>query len=219
MKSSIFSIRNVVLGLVLAALALPTAAETWTRYQGQPRGSKLKLEGTSTLHDWSVEGKLIAGFMELESNFPLDPAAKPPADAKLNAKVEVKIPVTSLLSGTQLMDEVMYEAMKQKQYKDIQYRLKQISVKTDAPAGALQFNAVGEFSIAGMLRTNSMVVTIERVDATRLKVKGDTAFKMSDYGIKVRAPLALPLKVGDDVKVAFEWLAAQKAEAAKPAEK
>lgn len=208
-----------MLGLVLMALAISTTAQTWVRYQGQPRGSKLKLEGTSTLHDWTVEGKLIAGFMELETNFPLDPAAKPPADAKLNAKVEVKIPVTSLLSGTQLMDEVMYEAMKQKQYKDILYRLKQISLKKSAPSGALQFDAIGEFSIAGMLRTNAMVVTIERLDAARLKVKGETAFKMTDYGIKVRAPLALPLKVGDEVKIAFEWLAAQKAEAAKPGEK
>jgi polyisoprenoid-binding protein YceI len=214
MKPSFFPIRNVVLGLALIALAIPTPAETWARYQGQPRGSQLKLEGTSTLHDWKVEGKLIAGFMELESNFPLDPAAKPPADAKLNAKVEVKIPVTSLLSGTQLMDEVMYEAMKQKQYRDIQYRLKEISLKKGAPAGAWQFDAVGELSIAGLMRTNSMVVTIERVDAARLKVKGEMAFKMSDYGIKVRAPLALPLKVGDEVKVVFEWMTAQKAEAA-----
>jgi hypothetical protein len=69
-----------------------------------------------------------------------------------------------------------------------------------------------------MLRTNSMVVTIERVDATRLKVKGETALKMADYGIKVRAPLALPLKVGDEVKVAFEWLAAQSPDTAKPGE-
>ena len=213
MNAPFSQIRTALLGLLLLTQILPASAETWIRYQGRP-GSKLKLEGTSTIHDWTVEGKIIGGFLELESNFPLDSSAKPPADAKLNAKVEVDIPVTSLLSGKQLMDEVMYDAMKQKQYPKIQYRLKQISLKPGAKAGPLQFDAVGELTIAGMMRTNSMVVTIERVDPTRLKVKGESPIKMTDFGVKPPAPnLGLGLiKTGDDVKISFEWVTGKKAE-------
>ena len=214
MNAPFFRIRNALLSLWLLALVLPSsAAEIWIRYQGRP-GSKLKLEGTSTIHDWTVEGKIIGGFLELESNFPLESSAKPPADAKLNAKVEVDIPVTSLLSGKQLMDEVMYEAMKQKQYPKIQYRLKQITLKPAVQTGPLQFDAVGELTIAGMARTNSMIVTIERVDPTRLKVKGATAIKMTDFGVKPPAPnIGLGLiKTGDDVKITFEWVTGKKAE-------
>ena len=42
------------------------AAETWARYEAQPTGSKVKVEGTSTLHDWSVESKLIGGYFEFD---------------------------------------------------------------------------------------------------------------------------------------------------------
>ena len=219
MKAPIFQLRNTVATLLLFALAIPASAETWTRYQGRFGGSKVKLEGTSTLHDWTVEGKIIGGFMELESNFPLDPSTKPPANTKLNAKVEVKIPVTSLLSTKQLMDDVMYEALKEKQHKDIQFQLKQITLKPNAPAGLMQFDASGDLSIAGVMRTNSMLVTFERLDPTRLKVKGETSVKMSDFGVKVQAPLGLPLKTGDDVKISFEWVTAQRADPAKTAEK
>lgn len=207
--------RTFLLGLLLVALAIPASAQDLIRYQAKP-GSKLRLEGTSTLHDWTVDGKIIGGSMELESNFPLDSSAKPPANAKLNAKVEVKIPVTSLLSGKQLMDSVMYEALKEKQYKEIQYRLKSIAPKSNA-AGSMQFDATGELTISGMMRTNSMVVTFEKMDSNRVKVKGETTIKMTDFGVKPPAPnigLGL-LKTGDDVKVTFEWITAKKADAAK----
>lgn len=214
MNANIFKMQLSIAGLLLLVSIIPASSQTWTRYQSRP-GSKVKLEGTSTLHDWAVEGKIIGGFMELDSGFPLDPSAKSPPSAKLNAKVEVKIPVTSLLSEKQLMDDVMYEALKEKQHRDILYRLKQISPKANAAAGPSQFDAVGELSIAGVSRTNSMAVTIERLDASRLKVKGATSIKMSDYGVKVQAPLGLPLKTGDDVKITFEWVAAKKTEPAK----
>jgi len=220
MKANHVTLRTILIGLSLVALSLPASAQTWTRYKGKSIGSKVTIDGTSTLHDWTVEGKMVGGIMELDEKFPLDPAAKPAADAKLNAKVEVTIPVTSLLSGKKLMDEVMYEHMKQRQYKTIDYKLKQISLKSGAQAGALQFDTVGDLSVAGMMKPVSMVVTMERVDQNQVKVKGEIKVKMTTWGIKPPSPnIGLGLiKTGDDVTLKFEWLTAKVVDAPKAAE-
>ena len=36
------------------------------RYESQP-GSKMRMDGTSTIHDWHAESQLIGGFLELDA--------------------------------------------------------------------------------------------------------------------------------------------------------
>jgi polyisoprenoid-binding protein YceI len=195
-----------------ASLALATAlvsivrAEAWVKYEAQP-GSKVKIDGTSTIHDWTVESAIIGGFMELEAT----------ADAELKSmkvkpKVEVVIPVRSLKSGKKPMDTVMHNAMKQADYPKIEYRLQELTPKGpgDKPE-TFVYTATGALTVSGVTRTNSMTVNISRIDKKQLKVVGATNVKMTDFGIKPPAPdLALGLiKTGDDVKITFEWLTAQ----------
>lgn len=186
-----------------------SAAET-VRYSPVPNSSKLRLDGTSTIHDWHADTDLIAGFMELEATFP-DASGKS-APSAVKPKIEVKIPVRSLKSsGGKKMDAVMQEHMKFEQHKTIEYRVLELTPKAGA---AGQFDAKGTLTIAGVTKTNTMPVTIERVENTKLKVKGTAAIKMTDFGIKPPAPEILGLsviKTGDDVKLNFEWVTEPKA--------
>jgi hypothetical protein len=81
-------VSSLAAALVLAA-ALTASAEP-VRYQATP-GSKVKLEGTSTIHDWTVEGGIIGGYIEFESDVALD-TAKPTSDTTVTPKVEVTQP-------------------------------------------------------------------------------------------------------------------------------
>lgn len=210
MKSKYTWMKRSLAGWMAVVLAVPLlSAETWMRYQARP-GSKVAIEGTSTIHDWTVEGGIISGFMELESNFPLDAAAEVPESAKLNAKVLVSIPVRSLKSGKELMDDVMRGAMNEEKFKQIQYKLESISLKPRKAGKALEFEANGVLTVSGVSKPNSMLVTIEKVSDTRLKVTGETPLKMTDFGITPPAPkIGLGLiKTGDDVKIRFEWITA-----------
>jgi polyisoprenoid-binding protein YceI len=214
-------LKRSLLATLLALLAVASLqAETLIRYQARP-GSKLRLEGTSTVHDWKVEGGIIGGFMEIESNFPLDPSKASPSSGKVNAKVEVNIPVRSLKSGKPLMDEIMHGAMKENQYPKIEYRLKELTLKPRVQGAPLKFDALGELAVAGMARTNKMEVTMEPIENSRLRVVGQTAIKMTDFGIQPPAPsIGLGLiKTGDDVKIFFEWLTVQRADSAKTGSK
>jgi polyisoprenoid-binding protein YceI len=201
--SSLF--RSTVVAASLLSVSLAATAEDWSRYEAQP-GSKVTIAGTSTVHDWTVEGRLIGGFMEVNKDFSLENAK----DVKVNPKVEAIIPVRSIKSGKKRMDEVMHEAMKEKEHPQIKYRL--IELKPKSGATGAQFDAVGALTVAGVTRTNTMPVTMEKAGDDKLKVTGSTALKMTEFGIKPPAPeIALGLiKTGDDVKINFEWVTAKK---------
>ncbi len=200
--------------LFLAAGAL-YAAESMVRYVAQPE-SNLRIEGTSTLHDWTVEGAIIGGFLEADPKFADDPSVV----SKVKPKVEVTIPVRSLKSDKTAMNNVMYEAMKQKQHPSIKYRLQGMTLreKSGAPHGRYLFDTKGELTVSGVTRTNDMVVAMEKIENNRLKFSGTNAMKMTDFGIKPPSPaVALGLiKTGDDVKVSFEWVTAPGTGDAKP---
>jgi polyisoprenoid-binding protein YceI len=200
---------------ILAALfvfsAVSASAET-LRYAASPRGSKVKIEGTSTVHDWTVESAIIGGAMELESNFPLDPA-QAGGDVKVTPKVQVKIPVSSIKSGKALMDDVMHDAMKIKDFSQIEYTLDEMKAKNpERKAGdPLEFNTKGQLTVAGVKKPIDMVVSMVP-QGDKLKVVGSKNLKMTDFGIKPPAPsLGLGLiKTSDDVKITFEWLTVRK---------
>lgn len=200
-----FSNALICAGALLAAGSVLAADAV--RYTPVPNSSKLRMDGTSTIHDWHADTDIIGGFMELEATF----ADGKSAPATLKPKIEVKIPVRSLKSsGGKRMDAVMQEHMKFEQFKAIEYRVLELTPKAGA---AGQYEARGALTLAGVTKTNMMPVTIERVDG-KLKVTGTTAVKMTDHGIKPPAPeiagISL-IRTGDEVKLKFEWVTEPKA--------
>lgn len=202
-----------------AALALLAGALTAThaetiRYDARP-GSKLKIDGTSTVHDWTVEGGIIGGFMEFDSNYPLDPA-KANSDLKVTPKVEVRIPVRSLKSGKSLMDEIMHDAMRVKDHSQITYVLKEMKLKDpNRKAGSpLEFDTKGDLTVGGKTKSIDMVVSLAPSADGKLKAIGSKTLKMTDFDIAPPSPkVALGfIKTGDEVKITFEWVTAKKEE-------
>ena len=203
------SIRSLLTLAVLVS-GLTLRADT-IRYEARP-GSKVKIEGTSTVHDWTVESGIIAGYIEFDSAAPFDPS-KDSNDFKVTPKVEVSIPVSSLKSGKSLMDDVMHDAMKIKDFKKIEYTLKEMKPKEHKAGEPLQFDTKGDLTVAGVKKEIDMLVTMAPIEGSKLKSTGSTDLKMTDFGIKPPAPsLGLGLiKTADEVKITFEWITAKKA--------
>lgn len=213
-------IKSSVALLLAFALTAGTHAQEMTRFNAVPGKSKVQIDGTSTIHDWIVASQLVGGSIELDSTFPTDPAQQPAA-GKVNAKVDVSIPIRQLKSGKKPMDEVMYEAMNQKTFPKIEYHLTEMVLKEVPAAGApLQFDTKGELTVSGVTNKVTMPVTMVRIDKTQLRFTGSTALKMTSYGIKPPAPkIALGLiTTGDDVKITFDWLTAVPAKPAAAAQ-
>lgn len=205
-------ISNRFTSALLATLfAVALHAET-VRYDARP-GSKVKIDGTSTVHDWTVESGIIAGYIQFEASEPLD-FNKTMSDLKVTPKVEVSIPVSSIKSGKPLMDEVMHDAMKIKDFKKIEYTLKEMKPREHKAGEPLQFDTKGDLTVSGVKKEIDMVVTMEPVEGSKIKTTGTKQLKMTDFGIKPPAPsLGLGLiKTADEVTISFEWITAKRTE-------
>ncbi|MBI4323647.1 MAG: YceI family protein [Chloroflexi bacterium] len=212
------STRNLVSTLLLLG-ATPLLAEAWLHFDARP-GSKVKIEGASTMGDWTVEGQIISGFFEIEPGFQTDATLQSvPSLTTGNASpiVKVSILVRSLKSGKTLMDQIMQDAMKEKEFRKIEYALTEMKLKEAPPtAGSpYKFDTKGDLAVSGVTNKISMEVSMERVDKDRLKFVGSIQLKMTDFGIKPPAPSvgSGPIKTADEVQVSFEWLTGLRTEA------
>jgi hypothetical protein len=215
-------IRTLIAGkiafVLLTAVSLQAADQT-TTYAARS-GSKMRIEGTSNIHDWQVESPFIGGMMEVGPGFPTEPgqAATP---GKVPAKVEVFVQVRSLKSVekdgkpySDKMDEVMWEHLREAANKRIVYRLTELTLKEapkakDAP---YVFDAQGELIVAGTTNKIALVVDVLPLPDNKLKVTGSTKLKMTDFKVEPPSPkIALGLiKTGDEIKLIFDWRLAQR---------
>jgi polyisoprenoid-binding protein YceI len=204
MKTLSSQIRLAALSATLLFSAGSLLAQNAVRYEAQP-GSKIKIDGTSTVHEWTVEGAIIGGFVEFGPGFDSNKAGK------VDVKVEATVPARSLhnKNGYKGMDERMHDALKVKEYPKITYKLTELKLK-QAPKAAdepLQFDSKGELTVSGVTQSLSMPVTMEKQDG-KLKTSGDLSLKMTSFKIDPPAPkIALGLiSTGDDIKIHFEWI-------------
>ena len=209
---------TATLALLFTTAMVVQAAEGWTVYQAKPR-SKIRMEGTSNIHDWQVEGNIIGGTVEVGPNFPLDPTKAAPG--KVDAKATVSIPARSMKSVEKdgkpynaKMDDIMYEKLLEPANKYIKFVLSELVVKEAAKAASdpVVFEAKGDLAVAGKSKTTTMPVKMTVMPENKLKFSGSVAIKMTDFGIQPPEPLGLGIKTGDDVKLIFDWVTGKKAQ-------
>ena len=202
-------------GLALLATMSLWAADDLTRLSARS-GSKMRMEGTSSVHDWQVESKLIGGFIEAGKNFPSEPGQEVKA-GPVEARAEAFVTVRSLQSlnkdGSHYsdgMDEVMWDKLKMKDHARIIFQLNELVLKEAAKVKGAPyvFEAKGRLAMAGVTNTISMPVNVLPLGEKKLKITGTTTIKMTAFGIDPPAPkIALgAIKTGDEVKLIFEWM-------------
>jgi polyisoprenoid-binding protein YceI len=184
-------------------------AEDGAYYRGSPLGSKVRIDGSSNVHDWTMNGTIIGGSFELPPGVELDSTQAEIAGLKgdkLEAKAEVSIPVSSMQSGTDGMDSVMQQAMNAKDHPRIVFHLTDLVFKGPHAANSpFQFEAKGELSLNGVTNKITMPVTIENADKKKLKIVGSVPLKMTDF--KVTPPVTIGVFITrDPVTISFEWL-------------
>ena len=203
----------------LAALVLGLGAFTpvgaQTRYNAQPQGTSVKVDGTSTAHDWEMEGKMIAGFIEFGPGVKFDAAQSDiPGlkDGKVPATVHAHISVTSIHAKVdhlpEVMDGLMQKALRADQFSQIVYTLTDMTFKgPHAPGKPFALDTTGELSIGGVTNKVSFPVTLEVLDADKIKINGTVPLKMTAFHVDPPAPnIGLGMmRCGDDIKIIIDW--------------
>lgn len=201
--------RTVRFAAALALVAAAAGAQNITRLNVTAE-SKLWIDGTSNLHDWSCKADKIDAVVDMDA---LAAASVNVAAPKAVKKVEVKIPVKALHCNHGGMDGNVYKALKADQAPEISY----IMATLEAVPGTgdeVTLKTVGSLTIAGKENTIGMDVEATRLPDGTLKAKGVIPIKMTDYGIMPPTAIFGRLKTGDEVKVNFELVVGAKAIAA-----
>ena len=208
-----------ITALCLTAFAPSFASGATTRLDARS-GSKMRIEGTSIIHDWQVESPLILGYLEVGPNFPLEPGQNV-TPGKVEAKGETIVVVKSLRSVKEdgkpyedKMDDKMYHMMSYTNYPKIVYKLNDLVLK-EVPKdknGPYVFDSKGELEVAGVTNTISMPVNVVPLEGGRVKISGTIGLKMTDF--KIEPASIVIAKTGNDVKIKFDWVVGQKKPAA-----
>ncbi|HET7152688.1 MAG TPA: YceI family protein [Candidatus Kapabacteria bacterium] len=167
-------------------------------------GSNLQLDGTSTLHDFSCKTSSIEGTIMV------DPAqfANGIKDAKnLISQANITIPVKSIKSGHDGMDDNMYDALKADKDPTISYQL--TGITGAAPSGSeYQIQTQGLLTVAGVQKPIEMVIYASKAD-NGIKIHGKANVNMTDFGIDPPSFMFGALKAGNKVTVSFDLLLAK----------
>ena len=187
--------RTTFYALLLTLLATVAGAD---RFASAP-GSFIRVEGTSTLHAWKMEGATIEGQI-----------SAPPIEAwksgNPEANVNLAIPVKSIKSEHAKMDKLMAEALKAGTNPEIRYAMTSAVLEQSDPETFL-VKTRGRLTIAGVTRDVEMQITGAR-EKSQYVFTGRVPIKMTDYGIKPPTAMLGTIRTGDDVKVTFRWVVA-----------
>lgn len=191
---------------LVAGLMLLATASFAERFIAAP-GSMIRIEGTSSLQSWTMEGDAVNGQLRLDPAVmkTLTPETWRSVGDKA-ASVSVTIPVASIRSGDGRLDRLMSEALKAERNPVIRFDMTS-SALMEAKGPTLLMKTTGNLTIAGVSRPVSMDVAGTRTSDGRYVLAGRVPVRMSEFGIT--PPTVLKgVTAGDEVKVTFRWVIA-----------
>jgi polyisoprenoid-binding protein YceI len=156
--------------------------------------SKLKVLGTSNVHDWEIEAKAMSGkaSMTIEAG-----------DLKSIKNLDFAVEVEQLKSGKSGMDSNTYKALNSKTYKTINYKLVSVTKITEISAGNFTVETQGDLTISGATKRINQTFSV-KITGKKAVFSGKTKIDMPVYGVKPPTALMGTIKTGKDVTVDFK---------------
>ena len=175
----------------LGTLRLPVRAD-----------SKLWLEGSSNVRDWTCKATAM------EALIAIDAATANSHDVLAVARsvrgVDVIVPVRMLKCGDRHMEANLYGALKAPKAPATSYIIADFEITPSLNGNDLTIQATGTMSVAGAKRSVSMTIKTETLpDGTR-RARGTVPIRMTDFGIVPPRPWFGVLRTADKVLVQFE---------------
>lgn len=145
--------------------------------------SRMFVDGTSTIHDWTIETQRVDGRVY--------------AKGAVVDSVSFTVAAQSLKSGKGGMDDKVYEALQANRHPNI--RVKAGRVDLSSGTGTVQATV----TIAGTTKT--LPVTVRRaVSGNTVSYTGQIAFKMTDFRVSPPTAMMGAIKAGDAITLRFD---------------
>ncbi len=170
--------------------------------------STLTIKGTSTLHDWKVDAKIINGNLTIDNG-----SSETSVVANLGdlSAMKVVIPVKGLKSGESGMDDKMDDALKADDHPAITYALNKVDsvVYNDKSKDEFTINTYGTLTIAGVSKNIEMKVN-GKVDSNNIAFTGEKKLLMTDFGVVPPSAFFGVMKSGNEITIDYNLVLAKK---------
>lgn len=187
--------------LAIIAIALLTLASTvsaQTSFKASPK-SVMTLNGTSTLHDWTMNarGFTTSAMLTLSGENQI---------TAVNA-LSLTLPVTNLKGEKESMNENAWEALNYDDHKNIVFRL--TSATVTPTGGKYNIAAIGNLTISGVTKAITMNVSaVVNADGT-ITCTGKLPIKLSTFNIERPSFMFGTMSVGDAMTLDYTLILAK----------
>jgi len=193
--------RFIAFVIALITVSYTNMVSMYAQAITQFEGSTFSIEGTSTLHNWTVEVSEIRGEMTLSDRFAEE--ALPVVGAAIE-DLKLFIPVNKLDGGKEVMNTKMHKALKEPEHPEIIYELKSAEVtQIDESTGEFQLQTTGNITVAGITQPAEMLVTGKKHASDGFEFQGSHPLKMSDFEIEPPTAMFGQIVTGDEITIKY----------------
>ncbi|HKJ44844.1 MAG TPA: YceI family protein [Balneolales bacterium] len=174
------------------------------RYSVQD-GSKIWIEGTTTVTDFSCKSNQINGYGYLPEDSVETMSTSLPSTYN-KTHVHVSMQVNTIDCGKKRMNKDMYNAMKAKNHPVIKYDLLNVNgfAPSDTSKNWFKVFTTGKLTLAGKTKVINMIVDGQLLPDGRFHVEGSKQIKMTTFGIDPPTPFWGLIKTKDQITVHFD---------------
>lgn len=182
--------KNIIIILTIMATGLSLMAQEEYRLIN----STVKMEGTSTLHDWTADVTKSTGNGQLTFAHNALTGIK---------SLNINMATNSIKSSKgSTMDDNMFKSLKAKTYPNMTYSLTKVNSIAER-GGVSYLETEGKLTIAGTAKTIALTVTGKQ-NGNEITFKGSKKLKMTDFKVEPPVMFFGTLKTADDVTITFE---------------
>jgi polyisoprenoid-binding protein YceI len=188
MLKSNFKIAIGILGCLVFLTMSAIQAQT---YKSVPKVSVIKINGTSSVHEWESTTDQISADLVLASG------------GKQIQSLVVKVPVKSIKSGKGLMDSKTYDAFESDKNPLITFQMTDVS-SFKLTGKDVEAIVNGNITMAGITKKIAIKSTGKILADGSFQFKGAVPLKMSEFKMKSPTAMMGMLKTGDAVTINFD---------------
>ena len=165
--------------------------------------SKLWLEGTSTLHDFTITANNIKSSISFESSMNENNSLE---EFKITY-LKLIVPIWKLDSGNESMDENMQEALSAEVNPNIVFALiSPVVFSFDNVIDSITINATGNLTVAGTKKSVDLNITVLTQSENEFEFKGEIKLLMTDFGVEPPSMFFGTMNTGNELTVKFEMI-------------
>ena len=169
--------KNTFLLILLSFSIIGIAQETYTLSSD----SKLTIDGTSTVHDWTVTANTMEGIIKAEGTAPKE--------------IEFQVTVADIKSERgATMDKKMHNALQKDSHPKVTFSLTEVKSES---------TLLGTLTIGGNTQDVAIIGQMGAAE-DKIKITGEHGISLADFEIEPPTAMFGQVVVGNDVTVNFD---------------